>query len=137
MTALVVLLIVIPAVLLSLALAAEIGRTFADFRLSALTVPAGMLAVIRELPWLGPRLADQLVGVLADSAALERLILAHAGGWAAAVATAAGNGGRDGLDAGLAPLTLFFLYRDGPLLAPQIHAGLRRGGGARVPAVVG
>src|SRR2546426_9566637 len=79
MTALVVLLIVIPAVLLSLALAAEIGRTFADFRLSALTVPAGVLAVVRELPWLGPRIADQLVGVLADSAALERLILAHAG----------------------------------------------------------
>src|SRR5712691_2003425 len=99
MTALVVLLIVIPAVLLSLALAAEIGRTFADFRLSALTVPAGVLAVVRELPWLGPRLADQLVGVLADSAALERLILAHAGGWAAAVATAAGNVGRNVLDA--------------------------------------
>src|SRR5207245_1554072 len=102
MTALVVLLIVIPAVLLSLALAAEIGRTFADFRLSALTVPAGVLAVVRELPWLGPRIADQLVGVLADSAALERLILAHAGGWAAAVATAAGNVGRNVLDAVLA-----------------------------------
>src|SRR5439155_246092 len=117
MTALVVLLIVIPAVLLSLALAAEIGRTFADFRLSALTVPAGVLAVVRELPWLGPRIADQLVGVLADSAALERLILAHAGGWAAAVATAAGNVGRNVLDAVLALLTLFFLYRDGHLLA--------------------
>src|SRR5439155_935373 len=46
MTALVVLLIVIPAVLLSLALAAEIGRTFADFRLSALTVPASVLAMV-------------------------------------------------------------------------------------------
>jgi len=135
MTALVVLLIVIPAVLLSLALAAEIGRTFADFRLSALTVPAGVLAVVRELPWLGPRIADQLVGVLADSAALERLILAHAGGWAAAVATAAGNVGRNVLDAVLALLTLFFLYRDGHLLAPQIQAGLRRVGGARFAAM--
>src|SRR5437870_5554272 len=135
MTALVVLLIVIPAVLLSLALAAEIGRTFADFRLSALTVPAGVLAVVRELPWLGPRIADQLVGVLADSAALERLILAHAGGWAAAVATAAGNVGRNVLDAVLALLTLFFLYRDGHLLAPQIQAGLRRVGRARFAAM--
>src|SRR5439155_1287340 len=142
MTALVVLLIVIPAVLLSLALAAEIGRTFADFRLSALTVPAGVLAVVRELPWLGPRIADQLVGVLADSAALERLILAHAGGWAAAVATAAGNVGRNVLDAVLALLTLFFLYRDGHLLAPQSQAdNLIRSwflrGATRVPFLLG
>src|SRR3989475_4390373 len=104
LTALVVLLIVIPAGLLLLALPAPIGRTFADFRLSALTVPAGMLAVIRELPWLGPRLADQLVGVLADSAALERLILAHAGGWAAAGAAAARNLGPNVLGAVLGPL---------------------------------
>src|SRR2546425_9577140 len=115
MTALVVLLIVIPAVLLSLALAAEIGRTFADFRLSALTVPAGMLAVIRELPWLGPRLADQLVGVLADSAALERLILAHAGGWAAAVAAPARQGRRDGVGRGLGLLTPLFPHPHGRL----------------------
>src|SRR2546422_5820409 len=113
MTALAVLLIVIPAVLLSLALAAEIGRTFADFRLSALTVPAGMLAVIRELPWLGPRLADQLVGVLADSAALERLILAHAGGWAAAGATPARHVGRHVRDPALAPPPPLFLYPAG------------------------
>src|SRR3989454_10883294 len=110
MTALVVLLIVIPAVLLSLALAAEIGRTFADFRLSALTVPAGVLAVGRELPWLGPRIADQLVGVLADSAALERVILAHARGLAPAGRAPARNAGPDVLRAGPAPLTAFFLY---------------------------
>src|SRR3989442_6389475 len=71
MTALVVLLIVIPAVLLSLALAAEIGPTFADFRLSALTVPAGMLAVDLGIPRLGPRHAEPVVRVLAGSVGLE------------------------------------------------------------------
>src|SRR2546422_3259849 len=91
MTALVVLLIVIPAVLLSLALAAEIGRTFADFRLSALTVPAGVLAVGRGLPWLRPRIAHPPLGGLAGSAALEGVILAHARGRGAAVAAAAGD----------------------------------------------
>src|SRR3989442_2294914 len=60
MTALVVLLIVIPAVLLSLALAAEIGRTFADFRLSALTVPAGVLAGGPGPPPLRSRNTPQL-----------------------------------------------------------------------------
>src|SRR5213594_3758236 len=131
MTALVVLLLVIPAGLLSLALAAEAGRTFADFRLSALTLPAWVPATLRELPWFGPRLADQLVRALADPSALERWILANAGGWAAAVATAAGNVGRNALDAVLALLTLFFLYRDGHVLVPQIQRALHRLGGER------
>src|SRR3989442_4598948 len=60
MTTLVVLLVVIPAGLLSLALAAEAGRTFADFRLSALTLPAWFSAALGELPWFGPLLADRL-----------------------------------------------------------------------------
>src|SRR2546422_2543330 len=42
------LLVVIPAGLLSLALAAEAGRTFADFRLSALTLPAWFSAALGE-----------------------------------------------------------------------------------------
>src|SRR2546425_7496321 len=108
MTTLVALLVVIPAGLLSLALAAEAGRTFADFRLSALTLPAWFSAALGELPWFGPRLADRLVRALADPSALERWILANAGGWAPAGAAPAGHGGRDGLHAGLGPFTLFF-----------------------------
>src|SRR2546425_3857024 len=54
MTALVVLLIVIPAGLLSLALAAEAGRTFADFRLSALTLPAWVSPAPRGRPPVRP-----------------------------------------------------------------------------------
>jgi len=131
MTTLVVLLVVIPAGLLSLALAAEAGRTFADFRLSALTLPAWFSAALGELPWFGPRLADRLVRALADPSALERWILANAGGWAAAVATAAGNVGRNALDAVLALFTLFFLYRDGPILVPQIQRALQGLGGER------
>src|SRR2546422_640064 len=125
------LLVVIPAGLLSLALAAEAGRTFADFRLSALTLPAWFSAALGELPWFGPRLADRLVRALADPSALERWILANAGGWAAAVATAAGNVGRNALDAVLALFTLFFLYRDGPVLVPQIQRALYGLGGER------
>src|SRR2546422_8316200 len=85
------LLVVIPAGLLSLALAAEAGRTFADFRLSALTLPAWFSAALGELPWFGPRLADRLVRALADPSAPARWILANAGGWAAAGAARAGN----------------------------------------------
>src|SRR3989442_6005271 len=95
-----------------------------------------MLAVIRELPWLGPRLADQLVGVLADSAALERLILAHAGGFAAAVATAPGNVGRYVLHAVPALLSLLLPYRRSRLLGPQSQAAPRPGRGVLLTAAV-
>src|SRR5439155_1543412 len=57
--------------------------------------------------------------------------LAWAAGWAAAVATAAGNVGRNALDAVLALFTLFFLYRDGPVLVPQIQRALHGLGGER------
>src|SRR3989441_10374471 len=113
MTTLVALLVVIPAGLLSLALAAEAGRTFADFRLSALTLPAWFSAALGELPWFGPRLADRLVRALADPSALERWILANAGGWAAAGATPGRHGGRNAPDAGPALFTPFFPYPDG------------------------
>src|SRR3989454_7553540 len=60
MTTLVVLLVVIPAGLLSLAPAAPAGRTFADFRLSAPTPPARFSPAPGELPPFGPRLAAPL-----------------------------------------------------------------------------
>src|SRR2546428_8655116 len=77
MTTLVVLLVVIPAGLLSRALAAEAGRTFADFRLSALTLPAWFSAALGQLPWFGPRLADRLRRPLPDPSAPQRRIPAH------------------------------------------------------------
>src|SRR5437899_12008512 len=61
MTTLVVLLVVIPAGLLSLALAAAAGRTVPDFRLSAPTLPAWVSPALGGLPWLGPRLAARPV----------------------------------------------------------------------------
>src|SRR3989449_5341261 len=99
MTTLVVLLVVIPAGLLSLALAAEAGRTFADFRLSALTLPVWFSAALGELPWFGPRLADRPLPALADPSALERWILANARGLAPAVPTPARHRRRDGVAA--------------------------------------
>src|SRR2546426_6495485 len=57
MTTLVVLLVVIPAGVLSLALPPEARRPVAGFRPSALTPPARVSAAPGELPSVGPRLA--------------------------------------------------------------------------------
>src|SRR2546426_153163 len=85
MTTLVVLLVVIPAGLLSLALAAEAGRTFADFRLSALTLPVWVSAALGELPWFGPPLGETIRAVMYGTlfTALSQGLLAMLGYWAA------------------------------------------------------
>src|SRR2546427_443936 len=85
MTTLVVLLVVIPAGLLSLALAAEAGRTFADFRLSALTLRAlhglgGERFAVMFQP-LGETIRAVMYGTLFT--ALSQGLLAMLGYWAA------------------------------------------------------
>lgn len=134
MIVLVLLVILIPAMLLSLALAVEVGRTFADLKASAPALPAGAVALVREIPWVGMALADRVTGVLADPAAVERWILARAGAWPAAIASAAGNVGKNALDAVLALLTLFFLYLHGDAVAAQIRRALARAGGEPMAA---
>lgn len=134
MIVLVLLVILIPAMLLSLALAAEVRRTFAELKLSAAALPAGVVGVVREIPWIGAPLADRVTGVLADPAATERWILDRAGTWPAAIASAAGNVGRNALDGVLALLTLFFLYLHGDALAGQIRRALARAGGEPMAA---
>ena len=134
MIVLVLLVILIPAMLLSLALAAEIRRTFAELKLSASALPAGAVTLVREIPWIGAALADRVTGLLADPAAGERWILDRAGAWPAAVAGAVGNVGRNALDAVLALVTLFFLYLHGERLAAQTQRALARAGGERMAA---
>ena len=134
MILLVVLVILIPATLLSLALAAEIRRTFAELKVSAPALPSGVVAFVREIPWVGATLADRVAGVLANPAAIERWILDNASGWPAAVASTAGNVGRNALDGALALVTLFFLYLHGGALAAQIQRALARAGGEPMAA---
>src|SRR5574341_184884 len=59
MIVLVLLVVLIPAMLLSVALAAEIRRTFAELKLAAPAVPARVGAGVREIPWVGAALADR------------------------------------------------------------------------------
>lgn len=134
MILLVVLVILIPATLLSLALAAEIRHTFAALKVSAPALPSGVVAFVREIPWVGPRLADRVAGTFANPAAIERWILDNAGGWPSAIASAAGNVGRNALEGVLALVTLFFLYLHGEALARQIERALARAGGERMAA---
>ena len=130
-TMLVVLVVMVPAVLVSLALAAELQRAFADFKVWARSGPGDLLALARRLPVLGPELADRLAGLLADPLRLQEWAVTRAGPVVVAVTSAAGDLGRFALEAALAVFTLFFVYRDGGALAPAIDRAARRLGGPR------
>jgi len=134
MIVLVVLVILVPATLLSLALAGEIRRTFAELKESAPALPSVVVAFLREIPWAGPRLAERVAGTFASPGAVERWVLDNAGRWPAAIASAAGNVGRNALEGVLALVTLFFLYLHGDALARQIQRALSRAGGERMTA---
>ena len=138
MTVLMVLVVVGPAVTVSLALASEIQQAFQDLRAWA---AAGQRPPLpewaRPIPWIGPLLAERVEAVLADPAALRGWVSGHAGPWAQSIAGMVGGLARNLAGAGVALLSLFFLYRHGDALLPQIRRVARRLAGERVHAMFG
>ena len=132
MTLAIVLVVLVPAVLLSIALAAEIQRMVAE---GGRGLPLGTLRdtvveAVRRIPMVGPTLADRLLDLWASPAAIQQWLVGQLGGLAAALGSAAGGLGRGGLDALLTLLTLGFLYREGGQLGPKIRGLAGRLGGA-------
>ena len=136
MTILMVLVVMVPAVLVSAALVVELQSAFEEFRAWLPRGPASLAASLREIPWIGPRVADLIEGLAANPAQMQQWVLARTGLVVALVASTAGDLGRIALDAILALLTLFFFYRHGRELAPQIHGAARRLAGGGVDTVV-
>jgi predicted PurR-regulated permease PerM len=94
--------------------------------------PQALPAAIRDIPWLGNLLQEQLNRFSSDPAALAR----EATGWiqrsALALASVLGDIGRNFLKILFAVLTLFFLYRDGDTIAHQSRVVARRFFGDRL-----
>jgi predicted PurR-regulated permease PerM len=136
MTILMVLVVMVPAVLVSAALVVELQSAFEELRAWLPVGPASLAATLRDIPWLGHRAADWIEGLAADPAQMQQWVLARTGLVVGFVASTAGDIGRLALDAILALLTLFFLYRHGRELVPQIHGAARRLAGSGVDTVV-
>lgn len=136
MTILMVLVVMVPAVLVSAALVVELQSAFEELRAWLPGGPTSLAATLRDIPWLGHRAADWIEGLAADPAQMQQWVLARTGLVVGFVASTAGDIGRLALDAILALLTLFFLYRHGRELVPQIHGAARRLAGSGVDAVV-
>lgn len=136
MTTLVVLVVVVPAVLVSLALVAEVQNAFTGFKAWLVGGPAALVTTLRDVPWVGPRAAAWIEGLVANPARVEQWVLARTGLVVGVVASTAGDLGRLVLDAVLTLLTLFVLYRSGGALVAQIQSAARRLAGERVDSVL-
>jgi len=131
-----VLVVMVPAVLVSAALVVELQSAFEAFRAWLPSGPASLAATLRDIPRIGPRAAEWIESLVADPAQMQQWVLARTGLVVGLVASTAGDLGRLALDAILALLTLFFLYRHGRELVPQIHGAARRLAGGGVDTVV-
>ena len=136
MTILMVLVVMVPAVLVSVALVVELQSAFDGFRAWLAGGPASLAAGLRDIPWVGPRAADWIDSLVANPAQMQQWVLARTGLVVALVASTAGDLGRLALDAILTLLTLFFFYRHGGELVPLIHRTARRLAGEGVDTVV-
>jgi predicted PurR-regulated permease PerM len=136
MTALVIIVVVVPAVLVLISLAAEVERAVTGLRAWAegriLAVPGW----VARIPAVGSAVAERAERLLAEPSLVQQWALAQIGPWARNLAAAAGNLGLMIVDAALTLLTLFFLYQHGSLLAAQIDRVAHRLGGDRVHAVL-
>jgi predicted PurR-regulated permease PerM len=138
MTLAIVLIVLVPAVLLSVALAAEVHRMVAE---GGPGLPLGamrdaVVEALRRVPVVGPTLADRLLGLWASPAAIQQWVVGQLGGLAAALGSAAGGLGRGGLDTLLTLLTLGFFYREGGHLGPKIRGLVGRLGGPGLQALL-
>jgi predicted PurR-regulated permease PerM len=89
-------------------------------------------STIREIPWLGSLLQEQLLRYTSDPAELSRVASSWIRGLAAGLAALLGNIGRNFLKILLTLLTLFFLYRDGDTVIHQARLVVQRFFGDRL-----
>jgi len=136
MTALIVLVAVGPAVLVSLALAAEAQQVYLELKSWAATQPLILPGWVRQIPWIGPQIVGRLESFSADPAGARQWLLSQAGPWSGTIATTVGDLGRNLAGAGLALFVLFFLYRHGGALLSQVERGVRRLAGKRMHAML-
>ena len=136
MTALVVLVVVAPAVLVSLALAGEAQQVYLDLKTWTARQPLVLPAWVGQIPWIGPQVVARLESLAADPLSLREWLLAQAGPWSRTIVTTVGDLGRNLAGAGLALFALFFLYRHGRALLSQVERAARHLAGERVHAML-
>jgi predicted PurR-regulated permease PerM len=136
MTVLMVLVVVVPAVLVSAALLLELQSAAEALKAWLPSGPASLAKTLREVPLVGSRFAELIQSLAADPAQMQAWVLARTGLVVGLVASTAGDLGRLALDAILTLLTLFYFFRHGGELVPLLHGAARRLAGGGVDTAV-
>src|SRR5438093_3039800 len=131
MTWLVILAVAVPTVLLSLALADDVGAVFRLVR-SLADHPPDLPAWVADLPVVGSIVSGWHAAIRANPGTLQRLLIERVAWWSQAAVSLAGDVGRNLARLGLTLLTIFFLYCHGETLLSQIHRVLARFAGEQV-----
>ncbi|MFQ5520986.1 MAG: AI-2E family transporter [Candidatus Methylomirabilia bacterium] len=135
MTLMLVIVVAAPASMASLALAREAQELYiylARWTPPDIEVPSW----VKDLPLVGPQLAEQLEALRAQPNVVDEWLLSQARPWALFLAGAARDIGRNLVNAGLTLFTLFFLYVHGRTLLAQSRRVMVALAGARVEALL-
>ncbi len=132
MTAVMTCVVVIPVLWLLFLVQGELSDAYRALTGYFTQGPKMLPSAIRDIPWLGSLIEDQLLRYTSDPAELARVALSWMQRSAAGLAGFLGNVGRNILKILLAILTLFFLYRDGDTVIHQTRVVFHRFFGDRL-----
>ncbi len=126
MTLLVVTVAVVPLFWLLRVIQQEVVDAYSSFTAYLSHGPHPLPALVRDVPWLGSWLQDELTRLSAGPEAMGQEISAGLGRWSGELAAVLGDVGRNVGKLFITVVTLFFFYRDGDLLVSQTQRVARR-----------
>ena len=137
MTLGIVLGVVAPAAVISVALVSEVQGAYVWLRENIAAGPAAAMAWVRSVPRVGPLVADRIGGALADPTAVQQWVASRLGGWVGTVGSLAAGIGRGLFETIIVLMTLFVFYCHGADLSVRIRRAVARLGGPRMAAMLG
>lgn len=137
MTLLMCCVVVLPLLWLALLLEGEIVESYKVLAAYFKEGPHPLPTLIRDVPWLNNLVQDGLDRYASDPDELRHQALSWLQSWASELAAVLGDIGRNLGKLLVTLLTLFFLYRDGEVIAQQTRVVVMRFFGNRLDAYVG
>ncbi len=119
-------LLVVPLLWLLILLRNELMSSFKPIAASLSQGAHGLAATAQQIPWLGSLLQEQFNRYLADPSVLVRESLTVLQTWLGALAGVLGGLGRNLAKVLLTLVLLFFLYRDGDIIAHDLGRAAKR-----------
>jgi predicted PurR-regulated permease PerM len=113
--------VVVPVIWLLFLFQGELVGAYRTLSAYLMQGPRALPPLIRDIPWLGNLLQEQLTRYSSDPTELTRQAASWVQRWGVELAGVLGDIGRNLIKVSLTVITLFFLYRDGDTITYQIR----------------